>query len=78
MLNRAILEFDRFEVSKNPIFHNSSRRVQMVRFVLVSLKAVKPANLSSIRPFEISTVLWSDKIRVFTNRPGDLKWSVLC
>ena len=24
-LNAAILEFDRFEVSKNPIFHNSSR-----------------------------------------------------
>ena len=50
----------------------------MVRFVLVSLRAAKLANLSSIRPFEISKVWWSAKIRVFTSRPGDLKWPVLC
>ena len=37
-LNMAILDFDRFEVSKNPIFHNSSRRPEMVRFILVTLK----------------------------------------
>ena len=38
-LNTPILDFDRFEVRKNPIFHNSSRRPQMVRFVLVTLAA---------------------------------------
>ena len=38
-LNTAILDFGRFEVSKNPIFHNSYRRPQMVRFVLVTLRA---------------------------------------
>ena len=38
-LNTAILDFDRFEVSKNPIFHNTSRRPHVVRFVLVTLKA---------------------------------------
>ena len=73
-----ILNVDRFEVTKNPLFHKSSRRLQIVRFVLVSLRAAKLANLSSIRPFEISTVWWSAKIRVFTNRAGDLKWPVLC
>ena len=43
-LNTAILDFDRFDVSKKPIFYNSSRKPQMVRFVLVTLKAVLPAN----------------------------------
>ena len=38
-LNTAILHFDRFKVSKNPIFHNSSQRPQIVRFVLVTLTA---------------------------------------
>ena len=38
-LNTAILEFDRFKVRKNPIFHNASWRPQMVRFVLVMLRA---------------------------------------
>ena len=38
-LNTAILDFDRFEVSKNPIFHNSSRRPQMVRILLITLRA---------------------------------------
>ena len=33
------LDFERFEESKTPIFHNSSRRPQMVRFVLVTLIA---------------------------------------
>ena len=47
----AILDFDRFEVRRNLIFHNSSRGPQMVRFVLVTLKAALPANLSSIRRF---------------------------
>ena len=37
-LNTAILDFDRFEVSKIPIFKNSSRRPQMLRFVLVTLR----------------------------------------
>ena len=38
-LNMAILDFDRFEVSKIKIFHNSYRRPQMVRFMLAMLKA---------------------------------------
>ena len=38
-LNTAILDFDRFEVSKKPIFRSSSRRPQVVRFVLVTVKA---------------------------------------
>ena len=38
-LNTTILDCDRFEVSKNPIFRNSSRRPQMVRFMLLTLKA---------------------------------------
>ena len=38
-LNTAILNFDRFEGTKNPIFQNSLRRTQMVRFVLVTLIA---------------------------------------
>ena len=50
-LNTAIVDFDRFEVSKNPIFHNSYRRPQMERFLLVTQKAAYPANLSSIRRF---------------------------
>ena len=37
-LNKAILDFDRFEFSKIPIFKNSSRRPQMLRFVLVTLR----------------------------------------
>ena len=37
--NTAILVFDRWEVSKNPIFRHSSRRREMVRFVLVMLRA---------------------------------------
>ena len=50
-LNTAIVDFDRFEVSKNPIFHNSYRRPQMERFLLVTQKAAYPSNLSSIRRF---------------------------
>ena len=34
----TILDFDRFEVSKNQIFHNSSRKPQMVRFGLLTLR----------------------------------------
>ena len=34
-LNTTILDFDCFKVNKNPIFHNSSRRPQTVRFLLV-------------------------------------------
>ena len=37
-LNTAILDFDRFQLRKNQIFHNSSRKPQMVRFVLVTLR----------------------------------------
>ena len=47
--NMAILDFDRFKASKNPIFHNSSRRAQMMRFVLLTLREAWPANLTSIR-----------------------------
>ena len=35
----GVLDFDPFEGSKNTIFHNPSRRPQMVRFVLVTLRA---------------------------------------
>ena len=38
-LNTAILDFDWFEVTKNPHFHKSSRRLQMVRFLLVTPRA---------------------------------------
>ena len=38
-LDTAILDFDRFDVMKNPIFLNSSRRPQIVRIVLVTLTA---------------------------------------
>ena len=38
-LNTAILNFDPFEVSKNPLFHNSSQRPQMMCFVLVTPRA---------------------------------------
>ena len=37
-LNLEILDFDRFKVRKNPIFHNSSRRPHKVRFLLVTLR----------------------------------------
>ena len=33
MLNTAIFEFDRFEVTKYPMFQNSSREPLVVRFV---------------------------------------------
>ena len=38
-LNAAILDFERFEDTKNPILHNSSWRLRMVCFVLVTLRA---------------------------------------
>ena len=38
-LNAAILDFDRFEVRKNPNVHNSSLRPQMVRFLFLTLRA---------------------------------------
>ena len=38
-LNTGILDFGRFKGSKNPIFHNSSRRPQMEPFVFVTLRA---------------------------------------
>ena len=38
-LNTAILDFDRFEVNKNPLFPNLSGRPHVVRFVLVTLRA---------------------------------------
>ena len=38
-LNTAILNFERFEVFKTPMFHKSSLGPEMVRFVLVTLKA---------------------------------------
>ena len=56
-----MLDLGSFEVSINPIFHKSSRKPQMVRFVLVTLKAALPANLSSIRRLYILTDLRSEK-----------------
>ena len=38
-LNTGIFDFDGFEVRKNPTFHDSSWRPQMVRFLLVTLRA---------------------------------------
>ena len=38
-LNSAILDLHPFQVREKPIFHNSSRRPQTVRFVLVTLRA---------------------------------------
>ena len=38
-LNPALLDLGRYEVSKKPIFHKSSRRPQVARFVLVTLRA---------------------------------------
>ena len=37
--NTTTLDFFRFEVSKNPIFHNASRTPQIVRYVLVTPNA---------------------------------------
>ena len=40
-----MLDFDRFEVSKNPIFIlNRHGDLKIVRFVLVALRAAYPAN----------------------------------
>ena len=39
MLNTVILKFDRFEDSENTIFHNSSWKRLVVRFVLIKLRA---------------------------------------
>ena len=50
-LNTAILNFERFEVSKNPIFGFSSQRDQMLRSVLVALREGYPENLKLIRRF---------------------------
>ena len=57
--NTAILDFDIFELRKNPNFHNSSRKPQILRFVFVTLIAALPANFSSIRRFSILTDLRS-------------------
>ena len=46
----AILAFDRFEVTKNLIFHNSSRKSQMPSFVLVTLKTALPAKVERNAP----------------------------
>ena len=77
-LKTEILDFDGCEVSKNSIFHKSSRRPEITRFVLVTLRAANPAKLSSIRRFLILTDLRSAKILFLTTRPGDLKGCVLC
>ena len=45
-LNAAMLDFDRFQVSKNTIFEDLSRRPQMVRLLLVTSRAAFSANLS--------------------------------
>ena len=74
----AILDFDRFEVSKHLIFHNSSPRSQMVRFLSLTLRAAYPANLRSIPRSYLLTGLRSGKILLFTTPPGDRKWCVLC
>ena len=44
--NTTILDFDIFELRKNPNFHNSSRKPQILRFVFVTLKAAFPAIFS--------------------------------
>ena len=77
-LNTPILDSDRFEGRKNLIFHNLSRRPQMLRFVLVTLRAAYPANMSCKLQFQISASLKSPKIRFLTTRPAKLKWCVLC
>ena len=46
-LNTAILDFDRSDITKNPL----SRRPQKMRFVLLTLREASPRNLSSIRWF---------------------------
>ena len=38
-LKTSILDFGQFDVRKNPIFNNSSCKSQMLRFVLLDLKA---------------------------------------
>ena len=38
-LNTAILDYGSFDVKINPIFHKSCQTPQIVRFVLVTLKA---------------------------------------
>ena len=50
----------------------------MLRFVLVTLRAAYPANVSCKLQFQISASLWSAKIRFLTTPPGELKWCVYC
>ena len=50
----------------------------MLRFVLVTLRAAYPANMSCKLQFQISASLRSAKIRFLTTRPAKLKWCVLC
>ena len=37
-VNTATLDFGRFKVSNNPIFHSSSSRPQMLSFVLLTMR----------------------------------------
>ena len=61
-LNTAILDFDRFEVSKNPIFHNSSRTTSNAAF------CVSYAESSLTCKFELNTaILDFDRFEVSKN-----------
>ena len=79
-LNTAILDFDRFEVSKKPILSQlvpeTSKGAFFVSYAESSLTCKFELNTPAILDF--LTDLRSAKIRFFTTRPGDLKWCVLC
>ena len=73
-LNPASLDFNRFEVSKNPIFHNSSERPQMVRFVLVTLRPAQICRSAGSQRNYIETHYLTSQGLVVTNRIlADLK-----
>ena len=77
-LSRAILDFDRLEVSRNPIFHNSSRRHQMERFLLVSWEHPNLQIWAQSGDFRFWPIWGHQKSEIFTTRPANLKWCVLC
>ena len=50
----------------------------MLPFVLVTLRAAYPANMSCKLQLHILADMRLVKIRFFTTGPGDAKWRVLC
>ena len=60
-LNTASLDFNLFQATKNQNFHNSSRRPQMLRFVLVTVRKGYSANVSFIGEFRFLAISGHEK-----------------